>query len=203
MAEYTLYIKIDQTHVKHFNTSGYKLCMANGVEANDVINYNVVAFSTLSAAKVTITWKEEYYIAATHDSFSGGKKFTVATTSKPILFGETYQLPRDWTDTTPNLDPHAPQAGFLFVNKTPAASAVVYKKVNGSIAPIYVSAAGPLPPGKESLTPKLSVGVWFQAGSETGTMISDFDTDMLTVDFTGVTEHTIEYSTDGTWNVTD
>ena len=88
------------------------------------------------------------------------------------------------------------------MNKTPAASCVVYKKINGQAAPIYLSAAGPLPPGKEVLTPKTTMGVWFQAASDTGTMISEFDTDLLTVDYTGTTNHTISYSADGVWTVT-
>jgi hypothetical protein len=46
MAEYTLQIKIDQDHVKHFNTSGYKLCVASGVETGGTLNFNVVAYST-------------------------------------------------------------------------------------------------------------------------------------------------------------
>jgi hypothetical protein len=111
-------------------------------------------------------------------------------------------LPADWTDQVPNADPHAPQAGFMFINKTPAASAVVYKEINGVPAPIYVSAAGPLPPGREALIPKTAIGVWFQVAADTGTMISEFDTDMLTIDYTGTTTHSIAYSSDGVWTVT-
>jgi hypothetical protein len=46
MAEYTLSIKIDQEHVKHFNTSGYKLCVASGVQTGGTVSFNVVAFSS-------------------------------------------------------------------------------------------------------------------------------------------------------------
>ncbi len=46
MAEYTLNIHIDQEHVKHFNTSGYKLCVASGVQSGGDLNFNVVAFSS-------------------------------------------------------------------------------------------------------------------------------------------------------------
>ncbi len=130
------------------------------------------------------------------------EKFLVSTTPQNILFGESYVLPADWTDQVPNIDAHAPQDGFLFWNKTPAASAVVFKKVNGVPAPIYISAAGPLPPGKELLTPKSTAGVWFQAASDSGTMISEFDTDMLTVQYDGTTTHTVSYSAQGVWSVT-
>ncbi len=132
---------------------------------------------------------------------SSTEKFTVSTTPENILFGESYILPADWTDTVPNIDPHTPQDGFTFVNKTPAASAVIYKKLNGGPSPIYISAAGPLPPGKEQLTPKTTMGVWFQAASDSGTMISEFDTDMLSVEYQGTTVHTISYSSEGVWTV--
>jgi hypothetical protein len=46
MAEYTLQINIDQEHVKDFNTSGYKLCVASGVQSGGTVNFNVVAHSS-------------------------------------------------------------------------------------------------------------------------------------------------------------
>jgi len=203
MAEFTLQLKIDQDHVRHFNTSGFKLCVAAGVSTGSSDpTFNVVAFSSLCAANVTVTWQEEFQIAATHDGFSAGKKFTVSTTPQNVLFGESYTLPADWTDQSPNADPHAPQDGFLFINKTPGASAIVYKKVNGVPSPIYISGAGPLPPGKETLTPKTSMMVWFEAASDTGIMVSEFDTPQFTIDYIGTTTHTASYSADGTWTVT-
>ncbi|KAF7552201.1 hypothetical protein G7046_g7485 [Stylonectria norvegica] len=226
MAEYTLTIRIDGDRVKQFNTNGYKLCVAGGVEANGKINYNVVGYATTCAAIVNVTWKEEYSIAASQDAFSGGsksptlntslsvlrqqppatktipltEKFEISTTPQPIQFGSSYILPKDWTDQVPNHSADAPPAGFLFINKTPAASCIVYKKINGALNPIYISAAGPLVPGREALVPKTSITVWFQAASSTGTMISQFDTDNFVVDFTGGAARSIKYDSEGAWS---
>lgn len=70
-------------------------------------------------------------------------EFTPAIAIGPIEFGLMYELPEIWVDSKPNHDKDAPSTGFRFRNKT-LASAVVYKKVNGSV-PIYLSKARPLP----------------------------------------------------------
>ena len=126
-------------------------------------------------------------------------KFNAATTMQPIKFGQTFELPATWIDVKPNPDAQAPSAGFRFHNHV-TASAIVYKKVNGSITPIYLSEAGPLPPGHEDLTPKAMVAVWFSADAETQTMISDYDTDPMYVDLTGQTSAAIKYDNTGAWD---
>ncbi|KAI5924913.1 hypothetical protein F4810DRAFT_661944, partial [Camillea tinctor] len=201
MSDYTLLIKIDPDHVQQFNSKGYKLCVASGVESGGAVNYNVVGHSSICAANVNVTWNDQYSIAATHDAFSGGKRFDIATTPQDIGFQYSYTLPKDWTDVPPKRDEDAPEAGFLFINHTPAASAVVYKKINGKFNPIYISAAGPLPPGREALLPKASVAVWFQVAYETGTMVSHFDTSKIVVDFTGKKSHTVQYDVNGEWTI--
>ncbi len=46
MAEYALIINIDQDHVKHFNMSGFQLCVASGMQSGGTVNFNVIAFSS-------------------------------------------------------------------------------------------------------------------------------------------------------------
>jgi hypothetical protein len=46
MAEFELDIHIDQQYVRQFNTSGYKLCVAAGVQSGSTVYFNVVAYST-------------------------------------------------------------------------------------------------------------------------------------------------------------
>jgi hypothetical protein len=130
------------------------------------------------------------------------EKFTASTSKQNIAFGQSYTLPIDWTNSVPATDPKAPSAGFLFINKTPAASAVIYKKMNGAFAPVYISAAGPLPPGKESLTPRTTTAIWFQKASDTGTMISDYSTDPIYVEFVSTTTHSVSYNLAGAWAIT-
>lgn len=45
MASYTLHLEIDRAKVAQFNTQGWKLCFASGVEVGGNVDYSVVAFS--------------------------------------------------------------------------------------------------------------------------------------------------------------
>lgn len=45
MATYKLKLKIDVEMVKQFNTQGWRLCFASGVNSNGSVTYNVVALS--------------------------------------------------------------------------------------------------------------------------------------------------------------
>ena len=168
---------------------------------------------------MTITWEDSFFIAASKDSFSDGgspsisltsraftdillccvtAKFVAGTTVQPIKFGQTYVLPKDWTDTKPIPDPQAPPAGFRFQTRTEA-SVVVYKMVHGNISPIYISAPGPLPPGHEDLVPKAACRVWFAANVETQCMVSDYQSDTMDIDLTGSTSVIVKYDATGTW----
>ena len=123
----------------------------------------------------------------------------IATSQQPIRFGQAYTLPQDWTDVSPIPDADAPQNGFLFINKTPAASCVVLKKIQGQNKPIYVSTYGPLPPGRETIIPKSKVAVWFSTASGSGQVIANFESEKMIVDFTGATQRTIQYNDTGSW----
>lgn len=154
--------------------------------------------SAAIAPHITIQWHDSFSMAASKDSFSNGAKFTAATTIQSISYGQTLTLPSDWTDKRPNSDPKAPKRGFRFVNEAEA-SAVVYKQVNGNITPIYISAAGPLPPGHEDLEPKTACRIWFANDVDTATMISDFQSNYLEIDMTGTSSAECQYDATGAW----
>ena len=81
-------------------------------------------------------------------------KIIAQTYEADIQFGQKYTLPSDFTNGVVNNDPNAPKTGFLFQNKAASAAAVVFKKVRGEFAPIYMSQKAPLPPGTETLNQK-------------------------------------------------
>lgn len=111
-------------------------------------------------------------------------KFNADTDIIPIALGQSYTQPSNFTNGFSKPDPKAPKSGFNFINQANGAAAVVYKKVLGKWAPIYLSEKAPLPPGTERLIPKLTCAVWFSADVETDSMISEFDTVALTLDMT-------------------
>lgn len=125
-------------------------------------------------------------------------KFTVATKPQAIEFGQAFRIDDTWVTQPANPDKAAPKAGFVFVNDT-ISSCVVYKKVNGRPAPVYLSAAGPLPPGQELLVPKAKCKVWFSSAHETSSMVSTFAGRAKEVDFTGQTEVSVWYTSEGLW----
>lgn len=127
-------------------------------------------------------------------------RMNASTDPADIQFGQSYTLPSNWTDGTVNSDPRAPRSGFRFINNTSAASAIVYKRINGQQTPIYFSVDGPLPKGTEDMTPVKKVSVWFSKEAESATMISDFQGQVREVDMTGSTDVTLEYDASGNWN---
>ncbi|KAM0425138.1 hypothetical protein ACHAPT_009699 [Fusarium lateritium] len=62
-----------------------------------------------------------------------------------------YTLSEVWTNEIINDDPSVPEKSFRLANRTLAAFVVLYKRVDGQLAPIYFSAMGPLPQGNEDL----------------------------------------------------
>ncbi|GKT49487.1 uncharacterized protein ColSpa_09668 [Colletotrichum spaethianum] len=185
MAEYKLNIRIDKNCVTKFKTSGHKICLAFGFDTTarpGSTKFNVIGYSSASSS-----------------AFASGVRFDVATTPQPISSGETWILPPDWSDGSSTPDPDVPDDDILFVNEASSASAVVYKTVNGVEAPVYVSHFGPLPPGRESLTPKLQAAVWFQMGAETGAIVDEHDTPIHVIDFTKESFHEVVYGPSGSW----
>ncbi|WYZ35825.1 hypothetical protein EsH8_X_000472 [Colletotrichum jinshuiense] len=178
MAEYKLNIKVDPAWVTKYKSDKYKICLAFGFDTAawpDSTKYNVIGYSSV--------------------------RFDDATTPQPISSGQAWTLPPDWSEGTSSSDPDAPESGFLFLNETSSASAVIYKTVNGVETPVYVSHFGPLPAGKEFLTPRLQAAVWFQVAAETGAMIDNHETPIKVVDFTEATSHEIEYEASGVWKI--
>lgn len=111
---------------------------------------------------------------------------------------QSFKIDETWVRQPINLDNNAPSSGFLFRNDT-IASCVVYKKVNGSPAPVYISAGGPLPPGQEALIPVPKCKVWFSSSHDTGSMVSSMQGRVKEIDLTGRPEATVMYNKSGLW----
>jgi hypothetical protein len=86
-------------------------------------------------------------------------QFDAFTDVFPIEFGQAYTQPKNLTNGF--IGGGGPENGFEFINQASAAAAVVYKKVEGSWSPVYVSQDAPLPPGTETLIPIVSAAIWF------------------------------------------
>ncbi|KAM6525282.1 hypothetical protein FALCPG4_010840 [Fusarium falciforme] len=122
-----------------------------------------------------------------------------ATSPADINLGQSYTLPQDFTDGTVNDDSSAPKDGIRFVNETRGAAAILYKKINGQHAPIYISAMAPLPQGTEDITPLSRVAVWFQNEAQTSMMISNLPGGSREMEMSFLTEATLEYTGSGNW----
>ena len=126
-------------------------------------------------------------------------KITVTTDALPIKFGQAFILP-DWAHPVVADDKGAPNNGFIFRN-TPPAAAVIYEMAQGKSTPVYITPEAILPPNSaESLTPLISVAVWFQRDVSTGTMIDSASVQPFMVPMT-TTTMTVEYNVDGKWVV--
>ncbi|KAG8631646.1 hypothetical protein KVT40_000786 [Elsinoe batatas] len=209
MVTYTLEVDIDQPHVGQFNKQGYKLCFASGVTSSDAgkAAYNLVAYTYQVGAKVFIEWTTDYGIAASNSTFNNGVKFNAMTDTTSIDFGQAYKQPADFTNGVSNVDSSAPKNGFLFINEANAAAAVVYQKLRDPATqqlawyPIYISQYAPLPQGTETLIPVVKVAVWFSNSAVTGTMMSNFASKELEIDFTNNQSHSAKVSYDGGWKI--
>lgn len=173
------------------------------------------------AEHVSFQWTDDFSIAASQDPFNNGGKiiqnpllsilvlinslflvqFEPSTDIIDIKFGQSYTQEADWTTGTVDNDPAAPAKGFLFINKTNGAAAVVYRKINGAKAPIYYSTNAPLPPGTEEITPVGKIAVWFSARHESATMIAEERSAIIEVDFTARSQATVQYGAEGNWIV--
>ena len=81
-------------------------------------------------------------------------------------------------------------------------SAVLFKKIEGKHVPIYFSAAGPLPPGSESMIPKAMIRVWMDQYREPESMVSRLSGRPMDVDVSKA-QTTISYGQDGVWSYRD
>ncbi|EEU39377.1 uncharacterized protein NECHADRAFT_81493 [Fusarium vanettenii 77-13-4] len=191
MVTKTLHIRVNPAMIRQFNQQGYKLCFATGVQTGGRVSYNVIASTNSVAANITIQWEDSYAIA--------GTLVDVATNTVGINLGQSYTLPQDFTDGPINDDSSAPKDGIRFVNRTGAAAAVLFKRINGQNAPIYISANAPLPPGTEDITPLSRVAVWFQNEAQTSMMISNLPGGSREMEMSFMTEATLEYTGSGSW----
>ncbi|KAJ4319548.1 hypothetical protein N0V84_006278 [Fusarium piperis] len=191
MTTKTLNVRVSPPLIRQLNEQGFKLCFATGVQSSGRVNYNVIASTYNVAPNISIQWEDSYAIA--------GTMVTAATSMVDINLGQTYTLPQDFTNGTVNNDPSAPQDGFRFFNEAGSAAAIIYKRINGQNAPIYISAMAPLPPGTEDITPLSRVAVWFQRDVETSVMVSELHGASREMEMSWMTEANLEYTGSGVW----
>ncbi|KAI8667003.1 hypothetical protein NCS56_00835300 [Fusarium sp. Ph1] len=199
MVTKTLNIRVNSAIIRQLNQQDYKLCFATGVQSGGRVGYNVIASTNNVASNITIQWEDSYAIAGSTTSFQPGALVDMATSTVGINLGQSYTLPKDFTDGPINDDSSAPKDGIRFVNKTSAAAAVLFKRINGQNAPIYISAMAPLPPGVEDITPLSRVAVWFQNEAQTSMMISNLPGGSREMEMSFLTEATLEYTGSGSW----
>ncbi|KAL2682949.1 hypothetical protein Neosp_007410 [[Neocosmospora] mangrovei] len=173
MVSKTLHIRVDPAFTRQFNQQGYRLCFATGVRSGGSVNYNVIA--------------------------STSTLIDVATNTVGITLGQSYTLNHDFTDGAVGDDSSAPKDGIRFINKASMAAAVLFKRINGQNAPIYISANAPLPPGAEDITPLSRVAVWFQNEAQTSMMISNLPPNSREMEMSFMTEATLQYTGSGSW----
>ncbi|KAI0503265.1 hypothetical protein F5B22DRAFT_662200 [Xylaria bambusicola] len=189
--ERSILIEFTQDQVIYFNTNGFQLCFTAGMGDND--NFNVIAYADTIAQNVSISWADEFSIAATKTEFRNGARITVNTGSTAITKNQTYTLPATWANGTISPETH-PDGAFKMVNLTSGrASAVVYKKVNGKATPFYISSVAIEPQGSEMMSPKANVSLWFEKNVDTGTMVSKNSGNASVFDFRGVSSKTVHY----------
>lgn len=181
-----------------------------------MMNSTLADASIALGPTVMIKWSDQYSIAASNDSFNNGGKlakdhcassicsqcqvqFNVSTNTVDITPGQSYTQPESWINGSVNNDSKAPSGGFLFINQTRGAAAVLYRKVNGRNSPIYFSANAPLPQGTEEITPLKKVRVWLASETESGTLVSDPRAEVHEVDFTRRPQAGIRLGADGSW----
>ncbi|KAI1177745.1 hypothetical protein F4777DRAFT_596385 [Nemania sp. FL0916] len=182
MAEKAIYISFTQEQVKKYNGQGSRLCFSAGVGDNSA--FNVIARAEEISSNVTITWRDDFKIAATKKIFTSGVKIENNTSLAKIEFNQTYTLPESWEDgrITPE---KLPGSAFKLINQTAnVCSAVIYKVIDGQDKPFYIS-VDPIDPrgGNEVMAPRSTVALWFEKNAETGTMVSKNRSDISAFDF--------------------
>ena len=117
-----------------------------------------------------------------------------------IRFGQAFVL-REWDNFAVSDDKDAPNNGFLFKNKHPAA-AVLYGVVNGRDTPVYITAEDIYPSNNTaSLTPQSSVAIWLQRDGSAGTMFNPDSVNLFVIPMTTPTM-SVKYEMDGRWVIT-
>ncbi|KAE9569627.1 hypothetical protein CGCF415_v005402 [Colletotrichum fructicola] len=203
MTTYTVTVILDAKWVRQFRNGKMNLCTAFGVTSNySKVSYNVIATHEDPVPLNTVSWNDDYKIAACKTGFAEGAYVSPSIYPLPIKFGQAVSLFKDWTIETPNPSESAPSNGWLFINK-PSASALVFKTIHNRSTPIYVtSAESTPPPGQHTLTPSGRVLLFF-ADAEARTSFNVNATNTSTYEYSYI-EHpqvTVFFNTQGDWEM--
>ncbi|KIL89199.1 hypothetical protein FAVG1_07593 [Fusarium avenaceum] len=185
MPDYVLQISIQgQRAMQQLAQQGYRICFASAIADE---GFKVIASST---GKSTI--------AASQSSFMNGVQFSASSDIDRIRLGQSYILNPDWRG---NVGEDGPRDGIRFRNQADRASAILYRGMNGSMAPIYFGSQQ-LPRGAtQQIKPINRVAVWLQRGGQTGTMIDGPGEQSIEIDMSGRTSARVVFNDDMSWSL--
>ncbi|KAH6964544.1 hypothetical protein DER45DRAFT_610867 [Fusarium avenaceum] len=193
MPKYVLQISI-QGHraMEQLSQQGYRICFAFAIEDEGF------KWITDLAPNAQIQWNDEFSIAASRSSFMNGVQFSASSDIDSISLGQTYTLSPDWRGS---VGEGGPRGGIRFRNMADRASAIVYREINDSTAPIYFGSQQ-LPPGAtQQIKPINRVAVWLQRDGQTGTMIDGPGEQSIEIDMSGRTSARVVFNDDMSWSL--
>lgn len=125
-------------------------------------------------------------------------QFSAATDIDRIRLGQSYTLNPDWRGSVGG---EGPPDSIRFRNQADQASAILYRGMNGSIAPIYFGSQQ-LPRGAtQQIKPINRVAVWLQRDGQTGTMIDGPGEQSIEIDMSGKTSARVVFNDDMSWSL--
>ncbi|KAH7252705.1 hypothetical protein BKA59DRAFT_168397 [Fusarium tricinctum] len=196
MPDYILQISIQgQMALRQLSQQDFKICFASAIADE---GFKVIASSMHLGSYVQFQWNDDFAIAASQSEFMNGVQFSAATDATPIRLGQSYNLTPDWRG---GVGEGGPRDGLRFNNQADRASAIVYRNINGSRAPIYFSSQQ-LPRGAiQEIRPINKVAVWFQRDGQTGTMIDGPGDLSIEIDMSGRTSARVVFNDDMSWSL--
>ncbi|KAI6772956.1 hypothetical protein HG530_003914 [Fusarium avenaceum] len=196
MPDYVLDISIQaRSFNKQLSQQGLKICFAFAIKNE---GYKVIASSMDIESNAQLRWNDEFSIAASSSSFENGVRVSAATSPKSISLGQSYTLAPNWEDSVTE---DGPRDGIRFNNEASQASVIVYRTINGSKAPIYISSNKLRPGSSQEIKLSNRVAVWYQHDGQTGTMIDGPGQLATQFDMSGRTQATLVFTEDREWSL--
>jgi len=191
MSEYKITLTFKDEDVSALNKDNQQVCFGASIKEAPNI-YTLVAWSGQVANEVTITWKEEYAIAASNADVEGINGPYVVSNTFPATIRpkQAYDL-RDWFKPEVISDPLLDEGSIYLINESPTkARAVLQKSINGMSRAFYLSTR-PIKRGEqERMTPRLVGAVWLEKDMDQGVRISKSTESVTEFDMTNVTTGT-------------
>lgn len=125
-------------------------------------------------------------------------QFSAATEVESIRLGQIYTMTPDWRGS---VNDGGPRDCIRFKNKADRASAILYRTINGSRAPIYFSSFQLQRNNNQDIKLGNRVAVWFELDGKTGTMIDAPGDSGIEIDMSGRTSATVVFNDDMEWSL--